>query len=83
MAKFLGRPLREIIERAFPEKIIKLITISQEGEPDDDDDVYFNAFQKAGKYYNKYNARKRDEFSTPTATHKLKAEESPKRKRKR
>ena len=28
VAKFLGWPLREIIERAFPEKIIELIAMS-------------------------------------------------------
>ena len=83
MAKLLGRPLREIIKKAFPKKIIELITISQKGEPDDNNnDTYFNAFQKTGRYYDKYSARKRDKSSTPTATHKLKAENKPKEKEK-
>ena len=81
VAKLSGRPLREIIERAFPEKIIELIAMSQEGEPDDDDDdAYFNALRKAGRHYDKYSARKRDEFSIPAATHKSKAEDKPKEK---
>ena len=81
MAKFLGRPLREIIKRALPEKIIELITISQEGEPDDNNnDVYFNTFWKTGRYYNKYSARKRDESSISAATHKSKVENKPKEK---
>ena len=55
--------------------------MNQKGEPDDnDDDVYFNAFRKAGKYYDKYNIRKRDKSSIPTATHKSKAENKPKEK---
>ena len=77
-------PLREIIKKALPEKIIKLIAMSQEGEPDDDDDdAYFNALRKAGRYYDKYSARKRDESSTPAATHKSKAKASEKPKTKR
>ena len=45
MAKLLSRSLRKIIKKALPKKIIKLIVISQEGEPDDDNnDIYFNAF---------------------------------------
>ena len=57
--------------------------MSQEGEPDDDDDdVYFNALWKVGRYYDKYNARKRDESSIPVATHKMKAEDKPKEKEK-
>ena len=59
MAKLSSRPLQEIIKKTLPEKIIKLIAISQEGEPDNDnDDTYFNALRKAGRHYNKYNARK-------------------------
>ena len=81
MAKLLGWPLREIIKRALPEKIIELITISQEGKPDDNNnDAYFNALRKAGRHYNKYSARKRDESSIPAATHKSKAENKPKEK---
>ena len=81
MAKLSGRPLREIIKRALPEKIIKLITISQEGEPDDDDNnAYFNTLRKAGRHYDKYSARKQDESSIPAATHKSKAEDKPKEK---
>ena len=83
VAKLSGRPLREIIERALPEKIIELIAMSQEGEPDDDDDdAYFNALRKAGRHYDKYSARKRDESSIPAATHKSKAEDKPKEKEK-
>ena len=82
MAKLLGRSLREIIKRAFPEKIIELIAMSQEGEPDDNnDDVYFNAFRKASRYYNKYSARKRDKSFIPAATYKLKVENKPKEKK--
>ena len=84
MVKFLGRPLREIIKKAFPEKIIELITINQEGEWDNDNnDIYFNAFRKIGKYYNRYNARKRDEASIPAATHKSKIKDKPKEKKKK
>ena len=55
--------------------------MSQKGELDDNNnDVYFNVLRKAGKYYNKYSARKQDKSSTPTATHKLKAENKPKKK---
>ena len=82
MAKFLGRLLREIIKRAFPEKIIELIAISQEGEPNDDnDDVYFNALWKIGRYYDKYSARKQDKSSIPTATYKSKVKDKPKKKK--
>ena len=82
MAKFLGRSLREIIKRAFPKKIIELITMSQEGEPDDDNnDAYFNTLRKTGRHYNKYSARKRDESSIPATTHKSKVENKPKKKR--
>ena len=43
MAKFFSRALREIIKKALPKKIIELITINQEGEPDDNNDnIYFN-----------------------------------------
>ena len=81
MAKLSGRPLRKIIKKALPEKIIELITINQKGEPDDNNNnAYFNAFQKIGKYYNKYNARKRNKSSIPTATHKSKAKNKPKEK---
>ena len=81
VAKLSGRPLREIIERALPEKIIELIAMSQEGEPDDDNDnAYFNALRKAGRHYNKYSARKRDKSSIPAATHKSKTENKPKEK---
>ena len=81
MAKLSGRPLREIIKRAFPEKIIELITINQEGEPDNDnDDAYFNALRKTGRHYDKYSARKRNESSIPTATHKSKAKNKPRKK---
>ena len=84
MAKLSGRPLREIIERALPEKIIELIAMSQEGEPDDDDDdAYFNALRKTGRHYDKYSARKRDESSIPTATHKSKAKDKLKEKEKK
>ena len=82
MAKLLGRSLREIIKRALPEKIIELITISQEGEPDDNNnDAYFNALRKTGKYYDKYSARKQDKFSIPAATHKSKVKDKPKEKK--
>ena len=84
MAKLLGRPLREIIKKALPEKIIELITISQKGEPDNDDnDAYFNTLRKAGKHYDKYSARKRDKSSIPAATHKSKTEDKLKEKEKK
>ena len=83
IAKFLDRSLRKIIKKTLPEKIIELIAISQKGEPNDDNnDVYFNAFRKVSKHYNKYSARKRDESSIPAATHKSKAENKPKEKEK-
>ena len=83
MAKLLDRPLRAIIKKALPEKIIELITISQEGKPDNNNNnTYFNTFQKTGRHFNKYNTRKRNEFSTPAATHKLKKKDKPKEKNK-
>ena len=55
--------------------------MSQEGEPNDDDnDAYFNAFRKAGRYYNKYSARKRDESFIPAVMHKSKVKDKPKEK---
>ena len=55
--------------------------MSQKGKPDNNDnDVYFNAFRKVGKYYDKYSARKRDKSSIPAATHKSKVENKPKEK---
>ena len=83
MAKILNRPLREIIKKTFPEKIIELIIMSQKGEPNDNNEViYFNAFRKIGRYYNKYSASKRDESSIPTAIYKSKIKNKPKEKKK-
>ena len=84
VAKLLGRPLQKIIKRALSKKIIKLITISQKGKPNNDNNnTYFNTLRKTGKHYNKYSARKRDESSIPTATHKSKIENKPKEKKKK
>ena len=81
MAKLLSRPLQKIIKKALPEKIIELITISQEGKPNNNNNnAYFNAFRKTGRYYDKYSARKQDKSSTPAATHKSKIEDKPKEK---
>ena len=81
MAKLSGRPLQKIIKKALPEKIIKLITMSQEGEPNNNNNnTYFNTLRKTGKYYNKYNARKQNKSSIPTAIHKSKVENKPKKK---
>ena len=82
MAKLLGRPLREIIKKTLPKRIIELITICQKGKlNNNNNNIYFNAFRKIGKYYDKYNARKQNKSSIPAATHKSKAENKPKEKK--
>ena len=81
MAKLSGQPLRKIIKKTLSKKIIKLITINQKGEPNNNNNnTYFNTFRKINKYYNKYSARKQDKSSIPTATHKSKTKNKPKKK---